>query len=100
MPATAASAAPITKVCEIVRLTLTPNSEAIFMSCSQARCWRPSEVAAISQLKPAISTTVTMTMMICSQVTRTSKPSRLNRTKPPSTMRPPGLGRAPCTSCT
>ena len=44
MPATAASAAPITKVSEMVRSTLTPSSAAIFMSCSQARCWRPSEV--------------------------------------------------------
>ena len=75
MPATAASAAPITKVSEMVRSTLTPSSAAIFMSCSQARCWRPSEVRAITQVKPAISTTVTSTMMICSHVTRTSKPS-------------------------
>jgi hypothetical protein len=79
MPATAASAAPITKVSEMVRSTLTPRSAAIFMSCSQARCWRPSGVAAISQEKPAIKATVTTQMMICSQVTRTSKPSALNR---------------------
>ena len=44
MPATAASAAPMTKVSEMVRSTLTPSSAAIFMSCSQARCARPSGV--------------------------------------------------------
>ena len=68
------------------------------MSCSQARCWRPSDVEVISQEKPAISVTVTTTMMICSQATRTSKPSALKRLKPPSTMWPPGLGRAPWAS--
>ena len=45
-------------------------------------------------MKPAISTTVTSTIMICSQVTRTSNPSAVKRLKPPETTCPPGLGRA------
>src|SRR5882762_867454 len=44
VPATAASAAPITNVIEMVRSTSTPSSAAIFWSCSQARCARPREV--------------------------------------------------------
>ena len=33
----------------------TPSSDAIFMSCSQARCWRPSDVRLISKVKPTIT---------------------------------------------
>src|SRR2546421_283471 len=41
MPATAASAAPITNVMEMVRSTSTPSSAAMVWSCSQARISRP-----------------------------------------------------------
>src|SRR5882762_2339230 len=41
MPATATSAAPITKVMEMVRSTSTPSSAAMVWSCSQARMSGP-----------------------------------------------------------
>ena len=44
MPATAASAAPMTKVRLMVRSVSIPSSAAIFWSCSQARMARPSGV--------------------------------------------------------
>ena len=44
VPATAANAAPMTKVIEIVLSTSTPSRAAILRSCSQARCARPSGV--------------------------------------------------------
>ena len=65
MPATAASAAPMTKVSEMVRSTSTPSSDAIFWSCSQARCARPSGVLAMRSEKPAISRSVVTMMTIC-----------------------------------
>src|SRR5262249_4081954 len=74
-PATQASAAPITKVSEIVRLMFTPSSEAIFMSCSQARCWRPSDVRLISSVKPTMTSTVTTMIMICLSVICALMPS-------------------------
>ena len=64
MPATAASAAPTTKVIEIVRSTLTPSSDAMRASCSQARWARPSAVRAINSVKAAIRITVVTMMMI------------------------------------
>ena len=64
MPATAASAAPITKVMEMVRSTSTPSSAAMVWSCSQARMSRPSRVLETSQVNSASSTTVVMTTMI------------------------------------
>ena len=42
----------------MVRSMLTPSSDAIFRSCSQARMSRPSRVFATSQEKPTISTSV------------------------------------------
>ena len=64
-PATEASAAPITKVSEMVRSTFTPHSAAILASCSQARCARPSAVREMMSENTAISTTVTAMMRIC-----------------------------------
>ena len=74
MPATAASAAPITKVMEMVRSTSTPSSAAMVWSCSQARMSRPSRVRATSQVKIASSTMVVTTTMICTLDSRTTKP--------------------------
>ena len=37
------------KVNEIVRSTLTPSSDAMVRSCSQARCWRPKGVCVIPE---------------------------------------------------
>ena len=64
-PATAASAAPMTKVIEIVASTSMPSSAAILRSCSQARCARPSEVFCTRYQKAASSTAVTTTIRIC-----------------------------------
>jgi len=61
----AASAAAITKVIEMVRSTSTPSSAAIFWSCSQARCARPSAVRATRSAKAASSTAVVSQMAIC-----------------------------------
>ena len=72
-PATAASAAPITKVSEIVRSTSTPSSRAIVRSCSQARWARPSAVPPITPANTAISATVNTTMRICTKLRRTAK---------------------------
>src|SRR5580692_5785617 len=44
MPATAARAAPITNVIEMVRSVSTPSSAAMVWSCSQARMSRPRRV--------------------------------------------------------
>ena len=74
MPATAASAAPITKVMEMVRSTSTPSSEAMVWSCSQARMSRPSRVLDTSQVNSASSTTVVMTTMIWTLESCTTKP--------------------------
>ena len=79
MPATAASAAPITKVMEMVRSTSTPSSAAMVWSCSQARMSRPSRVRATSQVKIASSTMVVTTTTICTLDSRTTKPSRFSR---------------------
>ncbi len=65
MPATAASAAAMTKVIEMVRSTSTPTSAAIFWSCSQARCARPSGVFATRYQKQTSSTAVTPQMINC-----------------------------------
>ena len=65
MPATEASIAPITKVSEMVRSTLMPSSAAMSLSCSQARCERPSAVRAIISEKQTISTRVVTMMIIC-----------------------------------
>ena len=59
VPATAASAAPITNVIEIVRSTSTPSSAAIFWSCSQARWARPREVRLTKYQNTASRTAVT-----------------------------------------
>ena len=75
MPATAASAAPMTKVMEMVRSTSTPSSAAMVWSCSQARMSRPSRVRDTSQVKIASSTMVLTTTMICTLDSRTTKPS-------------------------
>jgi hypothetical protein len=64
MPATEASAAPIRKVCEMVRSISTPSNEAIFKSCSQARMSRPSRVLATSQENATIRSNVVATTMI------------------------------------
>ena len=64
IPATAASAAPITKASEMVRSTSMPSREAMVRSCSQARWARPSTVAPISVAKAAISATVSTMMKI------------------------------------
>ena len=64
-PATAASAAPITKVSEMVRSTSTPSSAAMRRSCSQARWARPSEVFCTTYQNAASSTAVTTTIRIC-----------------------------------
>ena len=64
-PATAASAAPITNVIEMVRSTSTPSSAAILRSCSQARCARPSEVRLTTYQNAARSTAVTTKIMNC-----------------------------------
>ena len=77
--------APMTKVREIVRSTSTPNSDAIFMSCSQARCWRPSRRRGRSARRSPPCRTVTTTTTICSQAARRSA-----NAEPPSTMWPPG----------
>ena len=74
MPATAASAAPITKVMEMVRSTSTPSSEAMVWSCSQARMSRPSRVLDTSQVNSASSTMVVMTTMIWMLESCTTKP--------------------------
>src|SRR5579864_1377943 len=58
VPATAASAAAITNVIEMVRSTSTPTRAAIFWSCSQARCARPSEVLATRYQNASNSTAV------------------------------------------
>ena len=63
-PATAASAAPMTKVIEIVRSTSTPISAAILRSCSQARWARPRLVRCTSHQNTTSSTAVTTTMTI------------------------------------
>jgi len=55
----------MTKVIEIVRSTLTPTSEAILRSCSQARCARPSGVFCTTNQKTASNIAVIATMMIC-----------------------------------
>ncbi len=65
MPATAARAAPMTKVSEMVRSTLTPSSAAMRRSCSVARWARPSAVRVMSSVNPTISTMVRATMPIC-----------------------------------
>ncbi len=75
MPATAASAAPMTKVIEMVRSTSTPSSAAILRSCSQARCARPSGVLLTMYQKIASSTAVMMTMTICFSETVTPNTS-------------------------
>ena len=49
----------------MVRSTLTPTSAAIFWSCSQARCARPSGVFATRYQNAASSTAVTPQMMSC-----------------------------------
>ena len=64
MPATDASAAPSTKVSEIVRSMSTPTKDAILRSCSQARMSRPSRVRATNQEKPSNRTKVVITTMI------------------------------------
>ena len=74
MPATAASAAPITNVIEMVRSTSTPSRAAMVWSCSQARMSRPSRVRATSQVKIASSTTVVITTTICTLESLTIKP--------------------------
>ena len=74
MPATAASAAPITKVMEMVRSTSTPSSAAMVWSCSQARMSRPSRVRDTSQVNSASSTIVVMTTMIWMLESCTTKP--------------------------
>ena len=78
MPATAASAAPITKVIEMVRSTSTPSSAAMVWSCSQARMSRPSRVRATSQVKIASSTTVVSTTTIWMLESCTAKPPALS----------------------
>ena len=101
MPATAASAAPITKVSEMVRSTSTPSSDAIFRSCSQARMSRPSGVLAISHEKPAISTSVTSTMMIWMlEMSHVEAVARRSACEPPVMIGGSGLTRAPCAICT
>ena len=72
VPATAASAAAITKVIETVRSTSTPSSAAIFWSCSQARCARPKAVRDTTNQKAASSTAVTTQTTICLYDTATS----------------------------
>ena len=64
-PATAASAAPITKVRLMVRSVSMPSRLAIFLSCSQARIARPSGVRVTSQVKTASTPSVTAMISIC-----------------------------------
>jgi hypothetical protein len=64
-PATAASAAPITNVSEMVRSTSTPRRAAILRSCSQARWARPSGVFCTRYQNAPSSTAVATTIMIC-----------------------------------
>ena len=101
MPATAASAAPITKVSEIVRSTSTPSSDAIFRSCSQARMCAAEPRLATSQEKPAISTSVVTTTMIWTAWTAaTSKASLAHQRVAAVISGGSGLTRAPCAICT
>ena len=65
VPATAASAAAMTKVIEMVRSTLMPTSAAIFWSCSQARWARPSAVFDTRYQNASSSTPVTSQITIC-----------------------------------
>ena len=74
-PATAANAAPKMNVIEMVRSTLMPSSAAIFMSCSQARCARPSAVLPMSHVKPVIRATVVSMIRIWMLDRETEKPS-------------------------
>ena len=72
--------APMMKVMEMVLSTLMPRSEAIFMSCSQARWARPSEVRWISTVNTAISTSVETMIRICMLVSRTmNSPASVTR---------------------
>ena len=63
-PATAASAAPMTKVSEMVRSTFTPHSPAMVKSCWQARCARPSAVRPIRYENATIRITVNSMIVI------------------------------------
>ena len=54
----------------------------------------------ISQVKPAISATVTTTIRICEYETRAVKPSIVSRSIPPTIIGGIGLTRAPCVSWT
>ncbi len=65
VPATAARAAPSTKVSEMVRSTSMPSKAAILRSCSQARWARPSGVFCTRYQNPARRKTVVSMMMIC-----------------------------------
>ncbi|OFW72909.1 MAG: hypothetical protein A2W02_03505 [Alphaproteobacteria bacterium RBG_16_64_48] len=65
---------------EMVRSTLTPDSEAISRSCSQARCARPSAVRAMISQNTVIRTSVVTTMRIWILERLTAKPFWSNRT--------------------
>src|SRR5579862_4474303 len=100
VPATAASAAAITNVIEMVRSTSTPTSAAIFWSCSQARCARPSRVLATRYQNAASNTAVTPQMMSCLYDSVTGKLFELNNTNSPCTIGGIDLLRGPWVTCT
>ena len=64
----------MTKVSEIVRSTSMPSIAAMPMSCSQARCARPSGVDRTTKVSSTISAALTTTTTIWIVETRTWKP--------------------------
>ena len=79
----------------MVRLTSMPSSEVIFISCSQARIARPSEVFVTSQVNSANSDIVTTVITICIQESCTTKPFSSKILNPPGISSGKFLSRAP-----
>ncbi len=69
MPATAASAEPMTKVREITELTLTPIRPATSGFCEVARIARPSRVRCTSHSSPTMMSAASTTIKSCSSFT-------------------------------
>ncbi|MNF75866.1 hypothetical protein D3C84_579570 [compost metagenome] len=63
--ATAARAAPMTKVRAMMLLVLIPSRLAILMSSAQARQARPRREREMNRVKPVMATRVTMKTRIC-----------------------------------
>jgi len=68
MPATAASAAPMTKVAAMIRFTSMPIRPATWGFCAVARIAVPSRVRYTSAARPAIISTQTTMIAICTLV--------------------------------